>query len=193
MTLRTPTPIRLAAPIAIAALLCGAASAADDNPGPRDGRGWRIELFGARAFDGGDDSHVGDLYTVASVGYEWPIFARAVLGLKAYPLFLYRERADESGDSDLFYGAGFGAHLRYHFTRDDYRGLYAELGIGPIFHAGQIQGNSANLDFLSELGVGYAFENDWHIVVKLQHLSNARIGKRNAGVNALGIGFGRSF
>jgi hypothetical protein len=49
------------------------------------------------------------------------------------------------------------------------------------------------VNFLTEVGVGYEFDNDWHVALKWRHMSNAGIASRNAGVNGLGIGIGFSF
>lgn len=154
---------------------------------------WRLELSGAVDIHSGDADRDGDFYFTGSIEYGWPIFSRAVLGLKTYPLFLYREKDDGFGESDLIYGAGAGMCARIYAKRDVQTGLFAEVSIAPIWHSDYLEGNGSRVNFLSEFGVGYDFENDWHVVVKWEHFSNARLSGENAGVNGIALGVGYRF
>ena len=58
---------------------------------------------------------------------------------------------------------------------------------------GRFDGNSGSVNFFSEGGIGYKFKRDWHVAVKISHISNAGLAGSNAGVNTLGIAFGYTF
>lgn len=152
---------------------------------------WRLEFAGVCAIHSGEKNREGDFYFTGSVEYGWPIFSRAVLGLKAYPLFLYRENAGDR--SETIFGVGAGVCTRIFARRDERTGLYGEAGIGPIWHSDCIQYNASRVNFLIELGIGYEFRNDWHIAVKWEHMSNGRLRGENSGVNGLGLAVGYRF
>ncbi|HOJ32070.1 MAG TPA: acyloxyacyl hydrolase [Candidatus Hydrogenedentes bacterium] len=154
---------------------------------------WRLELTGVADIHSGKADRDGDFYFTGSIEYGWPIFSRAVLGLKAYPLFLYREKNDGCGDSDLIYGAGAGICARIYAKRDARTGLFAEVSISPIWHSDYLEGNGSRVNFLSEVGLGYDFDNEWHVALKWEHFSNARLNGDNAGVNGIALAVGYRF
>lgn len=153
---------------------------------------WRLELSTMAGFSSGSTKRAGDVLITGSAAYEWTAVPHLRLQLRAMPLFAYYEAADDDDDADTLFGAGAGLGARL-FLRDSHEGWYAEAAITAVWHAGRFEGDSSGLDFLSEVGVGYQFRNDWHVTMKYGHLSNAGLGEDNAGVNAVGIGFGRSF
>jgi len=87
------------------ALLPAASAAAE---GFRDGR-WRLEFCSSAGLPSNNrESRSGDFLFTGSAEYEFPIHARATLGLRTYPLFVY----DESGDDTIFGGgAGIAARI----------------------------------------------------------------------------------
>ena len=51
--------------------------------------------------------------------------------------------------------------------------------------------NSSRVNFMVGGGVGYQFaENDWHVALRFEHVSNASLGERNGGFNAFGLAVG---
>ncbi len=154
---------------------------------------WRLEFTGIADTYSGDVGRDGDFYFTGSLECGWPIFSRAVLGLKTYPLFLYREKEDRYGDSEWIYGAGAGIVARIYAKRDVRTGLYGEVSIAPIWHSDYLEGNGSRVNFLSEFVLGYDFENDWHVALKWEHFSNARLNGDNAGVNGVGFAVGYRF
>lgn len=191
------TPRVLRAYSCLIALVAGAFlmpvnSFADDGntvvSGFHDGR-WRTEVGVSTGFHSGRRSRTGDMEVTGNVEYEWPLYARCTLGLRAYPLFLYKQ---EDPDTTL-YGGGIGAVGRIYQRAGERNGWFGEAGAGVIWHANHIDGNSATMDFLLEGGVGYQFKNDWHVTAQVSHVSNAGLSDDNAGANTLGLAIGYTF
>ncbi len=163
-----------------------------DNPitrGFAEGR-WRVEFGAGTGVHSGRRDRTNDVLVTGNVEYEWPIFARGTLGLRAYPLFSYIQ----DDPSETIQGGGIGFVTRYYRNADDRDGLYAEGGAGIIFHTNHIEGNSATMDFLLEAGVGYQFpQTDWHVALQFQHVSNGGLSDDNAGANSLGLAVGYTF
>ena len=153
-----------------------------------DGR-WRTEVGASTGFHSGRRSRTGDVLVTGNVEYEWPLYARCTLGLRAYPLFLYHQNDPE----DSLWGGGFGGVGRIYQRADERNGWFGEAGAGVIWHSGHINGNSATMDFLLEGGVGYQFRNDWHVTLQASHLSNAGLSDDNAGANSVGVAVGFTF
>lgn len=154
----------------------------------KDGE-WRIEVNAVGGVYSGKVERDGDSFYTASVEYAWPIHARATLGLRCYPLFIYHQH----GDRETLYGGGLGLALRVFKNKETHTGYYGEGAAAVIGHAGRIEGNESNVDFLLEAGIGYQFENRWHAALKYQHISNGGCSGRNAGANGVGLAFGYTF
>ena len=153
-----------------------------------DGR-WRTEVGVSTGFHSGNRSRTGNMLVTGNVEYEWPVFARCSLGLRAYPLFLYRQ----NDPSDTLWGGGIGTVGRVYQNAGERNGWFGEAGAGVIWHTNHIEGNSATMDFLLETGVGYQFRNNWHVTLQASHLSNAGLSDNNAGANSLGLAVGFTF
>ena len=154
---------------------------------------WRVEFTAVGGAYSGKVDRGGDFWFTGSVEYDWPIYARAVLGLKAYPLFLYLQDENDDDESDTIHGAGLGIAARFYFSKEERKGFYGEVGASTIWHSRYLERNTSRLNFLSEVGIGYEFRNDWHMAVKWEHISNGGMGSRNAGVNGVGLAFGYTF
>lgn len=151
---------------------------------------WQAELATGFGLHSGRRSRSGDILVVGAVDYEIPASPRATLSLRAMPLFGYAQA--ERGEDSLW-GAGFGLAGRFYQVKDEYRGWFAEVQAGVLGHDGNIDGNTASINFLTGAGVGYQFKNDWHTTLKFQHLSNAGLGESNAGANSIGLAVGFRF
>jgi len=71
--------------------------------------------------------------------------------------------------------------------RDNQKGLYAEAGIGAHLLS-ELYDNagrklSTRFQFGDHVGVGYVFENNLDLGIKIQHFSNGSIKKPNSGVD----------
>jgi hypothetical protein len=140
-------------------------------------------------FMAGVSNGEGDFYATAAAAYEYPIANRAVLGLKAIPLFLYFE-----DDSDAIYGAGLGAETRIFLQEDKgYAGLFVQAGITMLWQADYMEDNGSRVNFATAIGAGYEFGNHISVALKFEHISNAGLDEPNAGANGLGIVIGRRF
>ena len=149
----------------------------------------RLELAGFTGIHSGRRSRTGDYGLSVSVEYEVPVIKHLTLGIKGYPLFFYEQ--DDSGEDTVF-GVGIGPQLRaYH--REDFRGLFGEVGFAALATSGKFDGNSATLNLLSEGGIGYKFKSNWHVAAKFRHISNAGLASSNSGVNTVVIGLGYTF
>lgn len=183
-------------------VFCGPASAGLDL----DAGMWRLELNNDFGVHQGSRDRSGDYSLNAVVEYEVPATSRTTLGLRLMPLFLYAQDDnresnllerwfddDNYEDGDTVFGAGVGLSARIYQVKDEYRGLFGEVSVTALGHAGEFNGNNSNLNFMTALGVGYQFKSDWHVQVHYQHISNGSLGSRNSGANTLGIGIGYRF
>jgi len=149
--------------------------------------------FEGQAWSGirsGGRSRTDDYGVAATVEKEFALGHKLSAGLRAIPLFFVSE-SDGLDGSDIL-GAGLGISIRYYFEEVQ-DGLFVEFFESVIGQFDTFRGNSGRMNFMTEIGVGYEFENDWHIALKWRHISNAGFANRNAGVNAIGIGIGFSF
>jgi hypothetical protein len=151
---------------------------------------WRTEVTVATGFHSGRRSRSGDMLYMGNIEYEFPIYARATLGLKAYPLFAYDQSDD---DLDTLAGAGLGLGARYYFGEDERTDWFGEVTAAALGHSGNINGNSSNFNFMIGAGLGYEFQNDWHVTAQFHHISNSGIGENNAGANTIGLAVGYKF
>ncbi len=170
---------------------------------------WRLELSGFTGLHQGRHDRTGEENFNATIDYETPLWKSGTLSLRLQPLFFYDQDKDngkhvgEVGylkdlifdkyeDSDV-YGAAIGPVFRIYQNAEERNGLFAEVGVTAMLHSAEFDGNRSNLNFISSLGVGYKFENDWHVTAIWRHISNGGIGSQNSGVNGIGIGIGYSF
>jgi lipid A 3-O-deacylase len=73
------------------------------------------------------------------------------------------------------------------FQNESGKGVYAEGAIG-LHYLSELYDNdgrrlSTRLQFGDHLAIGYIFENNWDLGLKLQHFSNGSVKKPNDGVN----------
>lgn len=168
---------------------------------------WRIELSTGLGIHSGSQDRSGDVLVTGTVEYEFPATPRTTLGLRLLPLLFYvqddanrrdwfnREDWDASrvGDGDTVFGAGAGLSFRIYARKQSYRGLFFEVAGVALGHTDKFNGNDSHFNFLTGGGVGYKFKNDFHAILKYEHISNAGFGSPNRGVNTIGLGFGYSF
>lgn len=149
----------------------------------------RLELHGMAGTKRGGKSRSGDVTLMGSVEREFPLYKKLSVGLRAIPVFVYDEDAHEG---HTIFGAGGGISVRYYL--DEYgKGWFAEGQESIIVHSEKFLGNSTLINFMSELGGGYEFDNDWFVFARWHHISNGGMGRRNAGINGVGVGFGLRF
>lgn len=158
-----------------------------------DGR-TRLELQGWTGIRSGRRSRSGDRAIAGSIERDFRLGHKLTVGARVIPLFYYEADAApaESYPETDIWGAGFGFTFRYYFEEAQ-DGLYLEVMESLIGQSDKFSGNSGGANFMTEAGFGYEFGNDWHVSAKWRHLSNAGIADRNAGINAVGIGIGKSF
>ena len=144
-------------------------------------------MSGLNVFDSVGRHKDGQHYFTGSVEYEFPVSKHGKLGLRLYPLFFHE-------GSDPIYGAGAGLSARLYQHADDYDGLFGEVGVSALWHSREFYDNSTRVNFLSEAGIGYQFpKTDWHVTLKVEHLSNGGLGSENAGINGVGLALGYTF
>ena len=155
----------------------------------RDGK-WRVELAGGTGIHSGGSDRSGDYMLRATVEYEIPATSRCTLGLRLLPLFVYEQ---DERDEDMVWGAGVGLGARIYTVADEYRGFFAEVGAHALGHKHRIADNSSSINFLTGVGVGYKCKAGWHTVARWEHISNANLGRNNAGANLVSLGVGFTF
>ncbi len=155
---------------------------------------WRFESLvgsGLSSRDKGDRK--GDYYLTSSLEYEWPIYkSRTNLALRGYPALIYYQDRNNKAKNDTVFAAAFGPALRQ-YQHMNHKGFYWEIGVSLMWNSRLFRRNASHWNFLSEIGVGHQFDSDWHIALKLQHISNARTRSPNDGVNALALCLGFPF
>lgn len=77
----------------------------------------------------------------------------------------------------------------FRFMKTDKKGPYIEGGVGFAFFS-KVYNNAGNnmgisFQFTEHLGVGYVFDNNIDLGLRVQHYSNAGIGSHNSGENLL--------
>jgi len=149
----------------------------------------RLEISGLAGLRSGGKSRTGDININGTVEREFKLYEKLSVGLRAHPLFFYDE---ENSDGETIWGTGVGVTTRWYFQGDE-KGWFGEIMESVIVHSEEFRGNSTNFNLLTEVGVGYKFENNWHVTGKWRHLSNGGIGTRNSGVNGVGVGIGFTF
>ena len=172
---------------AAVAVLCVAWAPAAQARDVRFSEGhWRQELTLANGLHAGKRNRESDRFISLAFEYEAPYRKRATLDFRIYPGLVYFE----NGESTLYVGGiGIGTRL---YQKTELKGWYGEILGGVLLMSGEWRGNGSNVNFLSEAGLGYQFDR-WHVVLKVQHISNAGISSDNDGVNAVGVGFGYNF
>jgi hypothetical protein len=117
-------------------------------------------------FDSGNTHLTG--YWDASVGY-WEL----------------RQYRNVPGDKSHIYDIGFTPVVRW--ENKNKLGLYAEIGIGAHVLSHHYDNNDDGLStafqFGDHIGVGYVFNKNWEVALKMQHFSNGGIKKPNSGVD----------
>lgn len=149
---------------------------------------WRAEVNLGAGVHSGRQSRSGDMLIGGNIEYEFPIYARATLGLKAYPLFTYNQ-----DEGSTVVGGGLGLGARYYFGEEDRSGWFGEATVGIMGHSNEFNGNSSNVNIMTGVGLGYEFNNNWHVTAQFHHFSNAGFGDSNSGTNTLGLGIGYKF
>jgi hypothetical protein len=155
---------------------------------------WRFETLGGSGLSsGGRADRKGDYYFASSIEYEWTIYkSRGQVGLRWYPALIYCQDRNDNGESDTVYATAFGPVMRW-YRNINHKGPYWELGVSPMWNSHKFRRNAARWNVLSEIGIGYKFDSNWHIALKFQHISNAQTRSPNEGVNALVLGLGFQF
>lgn len=192
--------------VALAALASAGAAHADFQ----DGR-WRVQVSAQAGVESGGVDRSGDVLAMGTVEYEVPLTAHVCYSLKLVPVFGYFQDDedvngildgeagadldalcdDEGGDSVV--GAGVGLGLRVYQKAEEKRGIFLDLGLHALGHAGEFNGNSSNLNFMSGIGLGYQWRNGLSAQLHFDHISNAGLGDENSGTNVLGLGLGYRF
>ncbi len=155
---------------------------------------WRSEsLVGYGLNSSGKSDRGGDYYFATSLEYEWTVYkSHRRVGLRGYPALIYFQDENNKDKNDTIYAAAFGVVARW-YRNLSYKGLYCEIGVAPLWNSRLFRNNAAHWNALTEFGGGYKFDNNWHVALKFQHISNGRTRSPNYGVNALALALGYSF
>jgi len=171
---------------AVSVLPAVAAGVREDTAQSMDAR-WRVAVQGVGGIYSGKVDRNGDWFAAASIEREWAMGDRYSVSVRFYPLFLYE-------GPETVCGAALGAALRAYQNGEECNGWFGEIGFAPMWHWPRFEGNSSDINFLTETGVGYQFPgNDWHISLCYHHISNGGMGSHNAGANGVGLSIGRTF
>lgn len=169
---------------------------------------WRLELAGYGGMNTSNNKRTDDFGLVGTIEYETPIMQRATLSLRMQPLFFYSQNQDEyvffrrlrqsrnfdpKYNDDNVYGLGFGSAVRVYQRMEDRTGFFGELALTAIVHDDKFIDNSSNLNFSTEIGLGYRFRGHWDIIGRWRHISNAGFGDDNSATNGYGVGVGYRF
>lgn len=155
---------------------------------------WRFEGLGGIGLSStGESDREGDYYFATSLGYEWPEKkSHREIGLRLYPFFLYDQDRNDKGWNDTVYAVAFGPVVRW-YDSTNHKGGFLEVGVSLMWNSRLFRSNASNWNVFPELGIGYRFDSNWHVALKMQHISNANTRSPNAGVNAVAFCFGFAF
>ncbi|QGZ43105.1 acyloxyacyl hydrolase [Pseudoduganella flava] len=96
-----------------------------------------------------------------------------------------RQTRNVPGDKSHIVDIGFTPVLRW--ENKNKLGLYGEIGIGAHVLSHHYDNNDDGLStafqFGDHIGVGYVFNKNWEVALKMQHFSNGGIKKPNSGVD----------
>lgn len=130
-----------------------------------------------------------DFYGSMTLAYHWPIFSYVAMEMRLLPVFVYRD-----SDENIIHGIGIGNVIQVYTHTKQHTGVYCELALAGLWTSSRFQGNSARLNLYSELGLGYALiSTPLHIIIKIQHISNANTSEENDGLNGIVVGCGYHF
>lgn len=151
---------------------------------------WRFELTGAGGLpaDSSRGARGGDIMFTGTVDYEIPFMAHGALGPRLMPVFVYDQHRENT-----VVGGGGGLAFRCYHVKNEQRGFFLEGEALVLGHYHRFRADSSHVDFITGGGVGYKCKAGWHAIVKFEHISNAGLGKDNAGINLIGVGTGWSF
>ena len=155
---------------------------------------WRFESTVGSGLSSGDDSdRKGDYHFAGSFEYEWPVYkSHRKVGIRGYPALVYYQDRNDKGDNDTIFAAGVGVVVRWYRFKT-YKGGYLEIGVTPIWNSKLFRHNASHYNALTEFGLGYKFDTNWHAALKFQHISNGRTRSPNKGTNALALCLGYTF
>jgi hypothetical protein len=154
---------------------------------------WRTEIASTTGTIGNQwPDREKDYFVLGSVEYEWPIHSHTTCSLRGSPLFLYNLHGDGNYDSTHIYGAALGLAFRLYENKEP-TGLFAEVGSSALWHSDYFPGNNSKLNFITDVGVGYEFENHISIAVKYFHISNANLEEHNSQLDAIGASLAYAF
>jgi hypothetical protein len=146
---------------------------------------WRVEAWGGDVFSGGGRWR-NDPYAALAVEHEWMHLWNLSLGVRVLPVLVY------GGDRPVVAG-GLGIANRLYWF-DDGSGLYLGPSAVLLASPGRFDGNSAYINFLTGLEVGYpARALPWRLSVKIEHASNANLAAHNRGWNGAALLLGWHF
>ncbi len=126
-------------------------------------------------------------------GVDWFVATDFSIGLQADLGWA----ATEGKDGGLLLGVA--PILRWHFLHRECWTLFAELGVGAAWTTVEIPEGGTRFNFTPQAGLGvtWTIDDDWRLRAALgwYHMSNARTGNNNPGLDAVAItiGIGRSF
>lgn len=139
----------------------------------------RLELWGGDTFTGrGEWLH--DAYVAHAVEFEWMLWPHVSMGLRAIPVLVYL-------DDPPIVGSALGFTNRLYWNGAG-TGFYVGPQIALLAHYGRFDGNSAFLNLMSSLELGYRWTAlPLRLGVKLEHVSNAGLARENRGWNGLAL------
>jgi hypothetical protein len=126
-------------------------------------------------------------------GIDWFVAADFSIGLQAD----FGWAASEGDGGGVLVGVA--PILRWHFLNRERWSLFAELGVGAAWTTVEIPRGGTRFNFTPQAGLGatVAIDDDWRLRMALgwYHMSNARTGNNNPGLDAVAvtIGIGRRF
>ncbi|MCX7759456.1 MAG: acyloxyacyl hydrolase [bacterium] len=140
--------------------------------------------------------HVGESMDKADESFINPVIDigrqisnRLVLSIRYLPIFAYFQEEDK----EVVFGTGAGGALRFYLNKKEKKGFFSELHEIILLHENKFENNNSNINFYSAVGIGYQFNQQWDIILRLGHISNADLKEENKGTDLLGIGCGYSF
>lgn len=129
---------------------------------------------------------------------EFSLLPRTDLRLAVETSLAYwrqRRPAEDPSRTDALFDIGVTPLILWQGANAE--GWYGQAGIGAHWLSRHYDNNgrrfSTKLQFASQVGLGFVFENRFKLALKLEHVSNAGLKRPNPGVNFIGVQIGTVF
>ncbi|MCX8064827.1 MAG: acyloxyacyl hydrolase [Candidatus Hydrogenedentes bacterium] len=111
------------------------------------------------------------------------------ISIRTIPLFTYIQ----GSELDNVYGIGIGCAYRAFLKESFVKTPYIEFHEVFCIHENYFEDNNSNVNFNTAISIGYQFNHNLDISLRLSHISNANLKENNDSTNILSFSTGYRF